>query len=616
MVLFNHQLDSKIINKKHKRFPRWRNNYMKLAKILGSVGVVSAAALALAACGQSSNSNNQGAKDAKKFPDSTPKKATKQGGTVSVALETDTPFTGIFSDELSTSAIDSSVAAPGEESLFDTDDHYRINNKGAATMKLDRKAKTVTITVKKGVKWSDGKQVNAKDLEYPYEILANKKTQAQRYDSTLESIQGMKEYHEGKAKTISGIEMPDGENGRTIVIHYKQMRPGMYFSGNGYFWESAAPYHYLKNIPFNKLQSCDQIRKKPLYFGPFKLDKLVRGQSVTWVPNKYYWRGKPKLNKVVIQVVNPNSASQAIKSHKFDITGVINSQWDQVKNTKGVNWVAQVPLAYSYVGFKMGKWDAKTGKNVMDKNSKVANKSLRQAIGYAMNIDAVNKRYTQGLSFRVNTLIPSGFGAYHDSSIKGYNYNLKKANQLLDKAGYKKKGKWRVQPNGKPLVLHFATMSGSPNAEAIAQNYLQQWHKIGLNVKLTGGRLMEFNSFYDKVQHDSKDIDFFQAGWSLASEPSQGSMYGETSPMNYERFVTPENNKLLAEMDSEKSFNTKYRVKVFHQWQKYMYDEAFVIPTSNSYSINAVNNKITGYSTKPSQNNNGHQLWYQVGYAK
>lgn len=50
-------------------------------------------------------------------------------------------------------------------------------------MKIDKKAKTVTITVKKGVKWSDGQQVNAKDLEYPYEILANKKTAAQRYDS-------------------------------------------------------------------------------------------------------------------------------------------------------------------------------------------------------------------------------------------------------------------------------------------------------------------------------------------------------------------------------------------------------------------------------------------------
>lgn len=156
-------------------YPRWGETKYEIIKVLGSVGVVSAAALALVACGNKSESNNAGAKDAQKFPASTPKKATKQGGSVSVALETDTPFTGIFSDELATSAIDSSVAALGEESLFDTDDHYRINDKGAATMKIDKKAKTVTITVKKGVKWSDGQQVNAKDLEYPYEILANKK---------------------------------------------------------------------------------------------------------------------------------------------------------------------------------------------------------------------------------------------------------------------------------------------------------------------------------------------------------------------------------------------------------------------------------------------------------
>src|SRR5699024_12319717 len=157
---------------------------------------------------------------------------------------------------------------------------------------------------------------------------------AQRYDSTLEEIKGMKEYHEGKAKTISGIEMPDGEKGRTIVIHYKELKPGMYFSGNGYFWESAAPYHYLKNVPFNKLQSSDQIRKKPLYYGPFKLDKLVRGQSVTRVTNKYYWRGKLKLDKITITVVNANSASQANKGINFYIPAVINLQDTLVKNTK------------------------------------------------------------------------------------------------------------------------------------------------------------------------------------------------------------------------------------------------------------------------------------------
>ena len=193
---------------------------------------------------------------------------------------------------------------------------------------------------------------------------------------------------------------------------------------------------------------------------------------------------------------------------------------------------------------------------------------------------------------------------------------MKKASQLLDKAGYKKKGKWRVQPNGKPLNIKLLAATGSAIQEPIIQNYIQQWKKIGLNVSLTGGRLAEQNSFFDKIQNDAKNVDMFMAAWSLASEPSQGSMYGETSPMNYERFVTPENTKLLEEMNSQKSFNHQYRVNVFHKWQKYMYDEAFVIPMNNSYSITALNNKITGYSTKPSQNNNGHQLWYQVGYAK
>ncbi|HBQ42868.1 MAG TPA: oligopeptide ABC transporter substrate-binding protein, partial [Lactobacillus acetotolerans] len=90
---------------------------------------------------------------------------------------------------------------------------------------------------------------------------------------------------------------------------------------------------------------------------PFKVQKLVRGQSVTWVPNKYYWRGRPKLNKIVIQVVSQNSASQAIKSHKFDVAQVVNSQWNQVKGTKGVDFIGQIPLQYYYLGFKVGKWN-------------------------------------------------------------------------------------------------------------------------------------------------------------------------------------------------------------------------------------------------------------------
>ena len=589
---------------------------MKKGKLIGSVGVLTAATLTLVACGKSNTKSNEGAKTASKFPIQTPVKTAKQGGTLKVAEVTNTPFTGVFNEELQMDQPSADVTSPGQESLFDTDDHYKINDKGPATLKLDRKAKTATITIKKGVKWSDGKQVTAKDIEFAYEIIANKATKSQRYATQFNIINGMSDYHEGKSKTISGIEMPDGPNGRVAILHCKELKPGMYYSGNGYIWEMAAPYHYLKNIPFSKLESSDEIRKKPLFFGPYQVKNVVRGQSVTWVPNKYYWRGKPKLDKIVYQVVSPNSASQAIKSHKFDITRVTNSQWKQVKDTKKVNFIAQIPLAYSYLAFKVGKWDAKKSKNVMNPHAKMGNKSLRQAMAYAMNTDAVYKHYTDGLSFQIPTLIPAPFGDYFDKSAKGYTYNIKKANQILDKAGYKKKGKWRTNPNGKPLTINLLAMSGNAIQQPIIQNYIQQWNKIGLNVKLVGGRLTEFNSFYDKVQNDDPKVDLFLAGWNLSTEPSQEQMYSEGTMSNYSRFVTPENTKLIQEMDSQKAFDHKYRVQKFHEWQKYMIDQAYVVPTKNDYRIDAVNSKITGYSLKPSQTNNGHQLWYKVAYTK
>ena len=167
-------------------------------RMLGTFGVLLAGAALLAGCGKSSSSSsdsNSGAKDVKKFPEATATATAKKGGSVTVAEEVDTPVKGVFSNELSDSAPDSDFMAFGNEGLFATDDQYKINNKGAATFKMDRKAKTVTLEVKRGVKWSDGKQVTAKDVEYSYEFIANKASQSSRYSSSLADI--VAEYHDG-----------------------------------------------------------------------------------------------------------------------------------------------------------------------------------------------------------------------------------------------------------------------------------------------------------------------------------------------------------------------------------------------------------------------------------
>mgnify|MGYP001781138969 CR=1 FL=1 len=222
---------------------------MKKVKWLVAITVLSGAALTLTACGNNNNNNNASYKKVS-FKEAVPKKQVKKGGTLKYAIESDSPFTGIFLPELSDAATDSEIQSPGLEGLFSVDDSYKINNKGAATFKLDKNAKTITIEVKNCVKWSDGKQVTAKDLEYAYEIVGNPKTKTSRYTDSLANLVGLEEYNKGKSDKISGIEMPNSENGRKVVLHFKEMKPGMLQSGNGYFLESAEPYHYLKDVPF------------------------------------------------------------------------------------------------------------------------------------------------------------------------------------------------------------------------------------------------------------------------------------------------------------------------------------------------------------------------------
>jgi ABC-type dipeptide transport system, periplasmic component len=241
----------------------------------------------------------------------------------------------------------------------------------------------------------------------------------------------------------------------------------------------------------------------------------------------------------------------------------------------------------------------------MDPNKKMANKNLRQAMMYALNVDQVTKKFGNGIKQRANTLLPPIFSKYYDKSAKGYTLNIKKANKLLDEAGYKKRNgsKWRSDPKGKPLTIYFGAMTSSATTEATYQDYLQQWHKIGLNVKYTNGKPMEMNSFYDTLQKPSQSkMDIWLGAWSTSSEPTETQLYGETAPFNYGHFVTKKNSELIAAMNNSASWNDKTRTKVFKEWQNYMNSQAGVVGEQFSYNWQPVNNRVKGFDFGPANN--------------
>ncbi|KDA46693.1 ABC transporter substrate-binding protein [Ligilactobacillus animalis] len=550
------------------------------------------------------------------FPDEyvNHKKALKNA-TLRVGYASDEPFKGIFIDELDSDGKTSVMAAPGSASLFGYDNDGKYVAGGFGNVKFDRKNNTALISITKKARWSDGEPVTSRDAAYAYEIQANKDSNSPYYNEMLENIEGVKEYHEGKADKITGLEEKDSKH---LLIHFKELTPAAEYAGSGYVANVAYPYHYLKDVPFDKLVSSDKVRKHPLFFGPYAIKKIVQGESIEWVPNKYYGGPKPKLAKIITEIVPLSQAATAMKSGKYDVLlNTSSATYNKIKDDKKLVTLGSLGTGITYLGFKVGHAD-KDGKSVMDKSLPISNRALRQAMAYAMNVEAVTKKFGHGVTKHANTLISPNYGTYHDKSVKAYNFNLKKANELLDKAGFKRgKDGYRTQPNGKKLVLTMLDQKGSESNVAARANYIQLWKKVGLNVKLYSGKALEYNNYLDVLSSNKKhNFDLWTGVWSLPPEPTSYPSYisAPTSELNYGHFTSKENDKLVAQMNSQKAFNTKYRIQQMHKWQQYMQKEAYVVPLYYQYDLETVGKNVKNISADATDVK--YNLWDQVALTK
>lgn len=519
-----------------------------------------------------------------------------KGGTLKVGLQTDGPFKGMFLYELYEDAYDDQILRYTSNTLFPTKEDFLLDDDGLAKLTVDDNAKKATITIKKDVKWSDGEPFTADDVIYPYLIIGNKDYTGIRYDADFQNIVGAKEYHAGKAKDISGIKKVDDH---TVEISFKKLSPAIYSGGDG-LWGYAAPKHQLKDIAIKDLQKSDAVRKNPVTLGAFVINKIVKGESVELVANKNYWKGQPKIDKVVISTVSSATAAEAMKTGKFDVLApnYPANDYSTIKDFNNITVLGRPELAYSYIGFKQGKWDSKKSEVVVDENAKLADPNLRKAIAYGMDIETVAEQYYEGLRSRGNSLIPPVFSAYYDDSLEGYKYDPEKAKKILDDAGYKDKDNdgYREDKDGKPLSINLAGMAGSDKDNKIVQYYIQNWKAIGLKVELTTGRLIEFNAFYDKVKADDKDIDMYMAAWGTGTNPSPIGLYSKKAPFNYARWTTPELEKELEAIDSNKALDKEYRAKAFRKWQETMYEDAVTVPMYFRTEIVPVNKRVKNWS--------------------
>ncbi|MCW6667175.1 oligopeptide ABC transporter substrate-binding protein [Aerococcaceae bacterium NML190938] len=527
----------------------------------------------------------------------TPDAKAIEGGTLKVAL-VGTAFEGLLNNMVSTSNPDSQVISFFHDDLFGYDADYIINDSGFAKLELDKDKKQATIKIPEGHKWDDGEPITIDDVIFPYYVIGHKDYTGVRYNEQFTNVVGMDEYHEGKVDTISGLERVDDY---TLRINYITFPSSMVIV-NGGVATYIQPEHVLKDVPVKDLESAEAVRQKPVGFGPFKVESIVPGEAVTYVANEHYWRGKPKIDKVLLEVVSPETAPEEMKAGRYDIgLSFPSDTYDTYKDATNFKVLGRLQNVINYIGFKLGKWNEEKYAVEMDDTKVLANKNLRQALGYAVDNNAIGEKFYHGLREGANSLITPNFKEAHDKDLAGYTYDPEKAKALLAEAGFEDKDSdgFVEDPSGKPFTLKVAAMSGGEIAEPFTQYYLESWKAIGVNVELTDGRLLEFNSFYDRVQNDDPEIDIYLGGVALGGNPDPNALYGKSSKFNYARFTSPELDELLDRFTSDKSFDLEFKKQAFKDFQAYMFEQAPIIPTLYRQSVTAINNRVNKYSIDP-----------------
>jgi ABC-type transport system substrate-binding protein len=311
--------------------------------------------------------------------------------------------------------------------------------------------KVYTFTLRKDVTFHNGRTLNADDVKYSLERTVNPKTQSPGA-GFFSAIAGYDEMAAGKADHLSGIEVV---NPNTVKITLKEP--------NATFLQVMA-LNFASIVP---KEAVDQwgadFGKHPVGTGAFELSEWKLGQELVFKKNPHYYRaGIPHLNSIRFEVgQDPSVALLRLEKGEVDIAGdgVPPAQFLQFK---------QDP---KYKGMLVTGDQLQTGYVTMKTTlPPFDNVKVRQAVNMAINKDRI-VRIINGRAAPANQPLPPAMPGY-DKDYKGYVFDVAKAKQLLDQAGFAK---------GFDTELYVMNTDPQPR---IAQSIQQDLAKVGIRVAI------------------------------------------------------------------------------------------------------------------------------------
>lgn len=353
------------------------------------------------------------------------------------------------------------------------DSMYDLQLDGSFTLSLAESATvsddglTWTFKIRDGVKFHDGTPLTAEDVVFSYEL-----------------YRAHEDYPYMNAYTIYFDIIQATENNE-VVLTLTEAIPNI---------ESQLVFLYV--LPKHIWEKEDPIEFENTAMigsGPFKMVEYKQNEFVHLAAVKDHFLTPPKIDEVIFQTFeNQDALVQAIKTGQVDmITEMPNTAVEALKAEANVEVVVGAPFSPTVTDIIFNQCAPENcptdAGGVCSGHPALQDRNVRLALSHATDkqkiIDVVLLGYgTPGL-----TLIPDGLGIWFNSELKDYEYDVDKANQILDEAGYKDADGdgIRDMPDGsRPLIFRLNWPSDSIDAPRTAELLSEMWSKVGVKLEL------------------------------------------------------------------------------------------------------------------------------------
>jgi peptide/nickel transport system substrate-binding protein len=354
-----------------------------------------------------------------------------------------------------------------------------------------------TLTLRKGLRFSDGQPLDADDVLFTLRVYLDESIHATQRDQLIVG---------GKPIAVRKV------GAQTLVFQLAKT----YGAGERLFDGLAILPRHLLEKPYNEgrlAQSWGLATPANQWagLGPFRLKEYVAGQKLVLERNPYYWKqdaqGKrlPYLDELVFLFV-PNADAQVLRfqSGETDLISRLGAENFSVLSRQQGGFTmsdAGPGLEYNFLFFNLNEPGEKTSPDLARKLKWFREVKFRQAISAAIDRDAIVRLVYQGRGAALWGPVTPGNHRWGDSAIPHPARSLEKARALLKEAGFA----WTAGPSGEPALVdseakpvEFSILTSSTNADRTKMATLIQedLKQLGVRVQIVP---MEFRSLIDRV---------------------------------------------------------------------------------------------------------------------